>query len=329
MKSEKANHTNMPLISILMATYEPREDWLRSQLESLNGQSYPNLRLYIRDDASAPEKAERLKKIVGECITAFPCEIACNGENLGSNRTFEKLTGEAQGEYFAYCDQDDIWRPNKLSRLQQAMEETGAQLVCSDMQIIDTAGKKIADSITRVRRHHVFRSGKGLAESLLTRNFATGCATLVRADTARAAVPFCPYMVHDHYLALFCAERGEVISLPETLLQYRLHGENQTELLREVTDRRSYGEVRIETLQNRFRWLQEHFACREETGQALAEAGLWADARYDNWHGRGGKADIWKYRKFSPAASLLEIVGSALPEKLFQLGLKAAKKNKI
>ena len=43
---------NKPLISVLLATYEPRMDWLRQQLLSLEEQDYPNLRLYIRDDAS-------------------------------------------------------------------------------------------------------------------------------------------------------------------------------------------------------------------------------------------------------------------------------------
>ena len=37
--------TDKPLISILMAVYEPRMDWLREQLMSLNDQTYPNLRL--------------------------------------------------------------------------------------------------------------------------------------------------------------------------------------------------------------------------------------------------------------------------------------------
>ena len=40
--------TGKPLISILMAVYEPRMDWLREQLESLEAQIYPNLRLYVR-----------------------------------------------------------------------------------------------------------------------------------------------------------------------------------------------------------------------------------------------------------------------------------------
>ena len=75
------------------------------------------------------------------------------------------------------------------------------------MAIIDENGNQTADSITKVRRHHVFRSGEGLAPKLLISNFVTGCTTLIDANAAREAVPFCPYMVHDHYLAVWCATR--------------------------------------------------------------------------------------------------------------------------
>ena len=33
---------------------------------------------------------------------------------------------------------------------------------------------------------------------------------MIRAETAKAAVPFCPYMVHDQYLALWAALSGEI-----------------------------------------------------------------------------------------------------------------------
>ena len=233
--------TDKPLISILMAVYEPRLDWLREQLESLEKQSYPNLRLYIRDDCSPTVSFWEIERLVKECICSFPYEIRRNEENLGSNLTFQRLTQEAEGEYFAYCDQDDVWLPEKLEVLQAELEQSGASLACSDMFIIDAEGRRVADSITKVRRRHRFRSGEGLAEELLISNFVTGCTMLVGAETAKAAIPFCPYMVHDHYLALWCAERGAVRSLQKPLLCYRVHNSNQTSLMAGVTDKASYG----------------------------------------------------------------------------------------
>lgn len=321
--------TAKPPIAILMAVYEPRLDWLEEQLRSLNDQTYPNLRLYIRDDCSPTVPFEELQACVARCVHAFPYTLERNGENLGSNATFQRLTQEAEGTYFAYCDQDDVWLPEKLDTLQRAMEESGAQLVCSDMSIIDAAGKQVAASITQVRRHHILRSGGDLASSLLVSNFVTGCTMLVRAQTAKAAVPFCPHMVHDHYLALCAATGGEIRSLPQCLVRYRIHGGNQTGLLAGVTDKASYGRVRIDAMLKRMEWLRENLPCDERTKKAIEDGVLWARARASNWAGRGGKGTVWKYRAYSPLQSVFELFAAWLPEPVFRLFLRGARDNRF
>lgn len=318
-----------PLISILMAVYEPRMDWLEEQLRSLNDQTYPNLRLYMRDDCSPTVPIEDIESLVKKCVTAFPYVLERNEKNLGSNGTFERLTQEAEGDYFAYCDQDDVWLPEKLTVLRNEIERTGALLACSDMFIIDGDGRQTADSINEVRRHHRFRSGMGLAKDLLTHNFATGCTMLVRARAAKDAVPFCPYMVHDHYIALWCAERGMIHSVERPLLCYRLHQNNQTGLMTGVTDRASYGVVRIDGIVERLRWLEKNFPCGEELSGEIRACLSWALAREDNWQHRGGKRTVWKYRRFSPIPSVFEVFAAGMPECVFRVFLQAAKRNLV
>lgn len=323
--------TAKPQISILMAVYEPRMDWLREQLLSLEGQTYPNLKLYIRDDCSPTVPVEEIETCVRECIRSFPFEFRRNEKNLGSNGTFERLTREADGEYFAYCDQDDVWLAEKLEVLQKALEDSGANLVCSDMYIMDGNGELTAGSITEVRRHHVFRSGAGLAKDLLVSNFVTGCTVLMPARTARAAVPFCPDMVHDQYLALFAAQEGEILSLPEPLIRYRIHMNNQTLSMSGVHNRREYIERRVETMVKRLTWLLEHFPVSDESlREEMKHALIWAQARRDNFKGiKGTKRVIWTYRRFSPLTSCFEIVMSAFPERFFMWVVELKRKNVV
>lgn len=321
--------TGKPLISILMAVYEPHMEWLREQLASLEMQTYPNLRLYVRDDCSSATSFAETEKLVKECIHSFPYDIKRNEKNLGSNQTFERLTKEAKGAYFAYCDQDDIWLPEKLTVLQEEIEKTGALVVCSDMFIIDETGRQLADSMVKVRKRHRFQSGNGLAKGLLISNFVTGCSMLVREEAAKAAVPFCPHMVHDHYIALWCAERGAIQSIGKPLIRYRIHGKNQTNLMAGVYDKASYGSVRIRGMLKRLRWLEENFPCGDALREELENALLWAQAREKNWYGRKGKAMVWKYRKYSLIYSIFEIFAPGMPEKIFQLCLLSAKKNWI
>ncbi len=311
--------TGKPLIAILMAVYNPRFDWLKLQLESLNAQTYPNLRLYIRDDCSPSVPFADIEKLVAQCITAFPYTITRNEKNLGSNLTFEQLTQEAEGEYFAYCDQDDIWLPEKLTVLQQTIEAENAALVCSDMFIIDGNGKQIADSITKIRRNHVFRSGTGLTDTLWYSNFAAGCALLVRADPAKRAIPFNPYMFYDHYITLFCANEGCVFSLPEKLILHREHGENQSSLLQGVHDRDSYRLIRIDRKADEVHWLYKNFSCEEPLKRILSEGDVWMTARQE--YARGNRTQwktIWKYRHYSPKASVFELASPYLPDPIFR-----------
>ena len=317
-----------PLISILMAVYEPRIDWLREQLNSLEAQSYPNLKLYVREDCSSGVAFEDICRCIEECIHSIPYEINRNGKNVGSNLTFERLTEEAEGDYFAYCDQDDVWLPEKLEMLHSAIKIEAAQLVCSDMDIIDERGSKIADSITKVRRHHVFRSGDNLAAQLLISNFVTGCTMLVRANTAKEAVPFCPYMVHDHYIALWCATKGRIVSLPKRLIRYRIHSANQTPLMAGVVDRQSYSRVRVEGLIQRLVWLKKRFANDRALSQEIELASEWAEARQQNFNG-DGKA-IWtilRLRRFGPSVSLFEALLGHVPNAVFMLFINLVRKN--
>lgn len=306
-----------PLIAVLMAVYEPRMDWLREQLESLEAQTYPNLKLYIRDDCSSTVPFEEIETLAKACIRSFPYEIFRNEKNLGSNLTFERLTREAEGKYFAYCDQDDIWLPEKIEVLQEKLEKSGALLACSDMYIIDGEGRQKADSITKIRSRHRFRSGAGLAEGLLISNFVTGCAMLVRAETAKAAVPFCPYMVHDHYLALYSAIAGEIVSYSTPLIRYRIHGNNQSGLLAGVRDKASYEKLRIRVPLEKFLWLERHSPFREHLLEAIAQRRDWMQARLRNWHREGGWMTVWKYRRFGPMTAVFELAAPYFPEQLF------------
>lgn len=321
--------TDKPQISILMAVYEPRMDWLRAQLQSLNAQTYPDLRLYLRDDCSPTVSYEDIEECVRECITHFPYTLARNEENLGSNGTFERLTREADGELFAYCDQDDIWLPEKLTLLQETMQRENALLVCSDMYVIDGAGRQTADSITKVHRHHVFRSGTDLAEGLLSRNFVTGCTMLVRADSARRAVPFCPYMVHDHYIALCCAAEGRVYSSPEKTIRYRIHGSNQTGTMAGVESKSDYLRVRIRGAEDKLRWLEANFPYRESLRDAIRLRIRWMTAREENWKGIGHAGALWRLRRCGRQISIYELIAARLPQWLFMRTIDLARRNVI
>lgn len=318
--------TDKPLITIVMAVYKPNEKWLCEQLDSLDLQTYPNLELLVCDDCPEHPVDE---KFFSEHITKFPYRLFRNEKNLGSNLTFQRLTELAEGELISYCDQDDVWLPEKLSVLAEELERTGSLLVCSDMYIIDGEGNQTADSITKVRRHHHFFSGEGLADDLVFNNWVTGCAMLVRRECAKSAVPFCPEMVHDQYIALCCAAQGRIHTVMRPLIRYRIHGSNQTGVMSGVNSRSDYVEIRIKRVRKRLDWLRENFPFATAISGTLSDGVKWVDARISNMTQRKGASTVWKYRRFGKMVSLFEVFSTLMPEKVFMFFVKLVRLNKL
>lgn len=312
-----------PMIAILMAVYEPRLDWLTEQLLSLNAQTYPRLRLYVRDDCSPAVSFEAVRTIVEQTITAFPFTIARNERNLGSTGTFQRLTVEAEGDYFAYCDQDDIWLPEKL-RVSEA-QIGSAGLICGDVIPVDAEGRRLADSITKLRPRIIFQEGAGLGGCLIYRNFVIGCTMLIRSAIAKAAVPFAQSMVHDHYLAWFCAQENEIAVAKQPLLYYRLHAGNQTAVLTNIETKQDYLRFHLGEFLSRISDLSER-----SVGEELNQAAAWAQARCDNAaKKRGAVRRLWAMRRLDTATSLFEIMGLRLPEPLFRWAIGRIRSGKL
>lgn len=317
--------TDAPQISVLLAVYEPRADWLRELLLSLNEQTYPNVRLWVRDDCSSGASFMETERLLKACITAFPYVLRRNEANLGSNATFERLTGEADGAYFAYCDQDDVWRKDKLHVLLSVIEQNHNALACSDVIPMDAEGKPLASSITALRPRHRFLEGEGLAAGLLYRNFVIGCTMLVRAALAKAAIPFAPGMVHDHYLAFYAAREHGIGVAAVPLVQYRLHGGNQTGVLAHVQTWADYCReyvfpfcCRVEALQQRF------------PADVPEETVRWAKVRRANAAGEKGAArQLFAMRHVHGSVALFELLAPHFPGWLFGYAVGLIRKGKI
>ena len=288
-------------------------DWLREQLVSLNEQTYPNLRLYIRDDCSPTVPYEQIQSCVRDCITRFPYVITRNEKNLGSNATFELLTKEAEGDLFAYCDQDDVWLPEKLAALQAAMERERAVLAYSDVSAVDDEGKLLARSLRELRPRLTYLEGSDLAPKLFFRNCVAGCAMLVNSNIAERAIPFPRQTVCDHWIALLAATEGTVAFVPDQLVRYRQHKRNQTGVLAGVSDKQSYLRYKVAPLEERLTCYRQHTVPQEEI-EAFARA------RID-----GRIIGIWKYRALAPHEAEFEIAAHLLPDRLISWMLRRVK----
>ncbi|POO85499.1 glycosyltransferase [Clostridium sp. 3-3] len=317
--------TDKPLVSILLAVYKPNENWLIEQLISLNKQNYENLNLYVYDDC--PEYPTNTE-IFNKYINNFEYKIIRGEVNKGSNKAFEELTKIADGDFFAYCDQDDIWETNKISLMMDEFTED-VTLVCCDLSIIDEHSNKTHESLCDIRKRIVYKSGYGLAKDLLMTNFVTGCAMIVKKNIAIKAVPFIDELVHDQWISILAATEGEIKSIDKPLVRYRQHSCNQTGILKDVYGKKSYYIKRIDEFIIRFNSLRERLSLEDDNLKMYIDnCLLWLKARkrYSQTISLSDLKIMMEYRNFHKVSILIESLLPFIPDFIFKYIIKLTKK---
>lgn len=111
----------MAAISVALATYNGAR-FLSEQLESLVRQTLPPAELVVGDDGSTDGTVEILEEFRQRA--PFPVRIYRNDTNLGYARNFLTTAQRCNGDWIAFCDQDDVWLPNKLADAAEAIMRT-------------------------------------------------------------------------------------------------------------------------------------------------------------------------------------------------------------
>jgi len=218
-------------IDILLATYNG-ERFLAEQLESIAAQSHANWHLLARDDGSSDGTVQILKAFQARHPDRVTIIDDTDG-NLGLVQNFSRLMAHSNAPYVAFCDQDDVWKREKLetglAQLRELERMHGTDvplLVFSDLVLVDASLNVIHPSFWRYQ---------GLKpecatdlNQLLVLNVVTGCASLLNRALVEKALPIPPRaQAHDWWVALVAAALGRSAHVAQAGLLYRQHGENR------------------------------------------------------------------------------------------------------
>jgi glycosyltransferase involved in cell wall biosynthesis len=217
-------------ISVALCTYNG-EKFLPEQLESIAAQTRLPDELVITDDRSADRTLDVLHAFASHA--RFPVRISTNAERLGSTLNFESAIRRCQGEVIALCDQDDVWHPRKLAAFENtfaAGSEVG--LIFSDAEVVDAELRplncRLWDCTFTAAERRAVDKGRAF-EVLMQRNVVTGATMAFRANYRDLVlpVPSNTRLIHDGWIALVIASVAQILALPETLVQYRQHPDQQ------------------------------------------------------------------------------------------------------
>ena len=235
-------------IAVLLATYNGGK-YIREQLESLFQQSCSDFHLYVRDDGSTDDTM----KIVGQFHEMYPDRVTILKDpqkHRGAAKSFMYLLENVDSEYYMFCDQDDIWLPEKIEKTFARMKDiekvvakagneakngtfdisgTAAKnvpiLVATDLGVVDEQLNLISPSFNKDLKIDVFRKHP---ELICVRHVVTGCTMMFNHATKQASLPMSPRAtMHDEWVALCVHFKGGVISiLDDSPILYRQHTSN-------------------------------------------------------------------------------------------------------
>jgi glycosyltransferase involved in cell wall biosynthesis len=222
----------MQTVDVLLATYNGAR-FLSELLRSIEAQTHPDWRLIVRDDGSNDDTPAILAEFAHR--HADRVRLVRDGRRrLGACGNFAALLEASEAPYFMFCDQDDVWLPEKIAALlhslQQLETRRGSQtplLVHSDLVLVDDALCILHQSYWRYARL-LYPSARRSPARLMLRNYVTGCALIANAALRRAALPIPPEArMHDWWVALVAAVLGEVAEHRTPTVLYRQHQKNE------------------------------------------------------------------------------------------------------
>ncbi|UAB76396.1 glycosyltransferase family 2 protein [Mesoflavibacter sp. SCSIO 43206] len=128
-----------PLVSIITPMYNS-EKFILKTINSVVDQTYSNWELLLIDDGSTDNT---IQIVEGFKQKYSNIKLLQNSKNLGAAQSRNKGIIEAKGDYIAFLDADDLWKPNKLDLQIQFMQTHNCDVSFSSYEQIDENGKPL------------------------------------------------------------------------------------------------------------------------------------------------------------------------------------------
>jgi glycosyltransferase involved in cell wall biosynthesis len=220
------NPASCPLVSVLIPSYE-RPRYLHEALASVVAQSYGALEIIVHDNASPTDPAPVVAEFADPRIA-----LHRNARNLGVTGNLATGLVKCTGKYVAILGDDDLWCPNFIATLVDALERNPEAVVAfCDHDIVDETGAvDLAQSEEVCHRYGRDALAPGLhrpfaAIALMRRSICVMSGALLRRDaTDWSDLPAEVSLGTDLYLAYLAARTGGACYYePRRLMHYRYH----------------------------------------------------------------------------------------------------------
>jgi len=209
-------------ISVCMATYNGVK-YIEEQLLSILSQLDKNDEVVVVDDCSKDETIESIKKINDSRII-----IIKNDTNKGHVLSFEKAIKNANNDLILLSDQDDIWLPNKIKKIEfYADQSPNILLFTSNFILFDE--RKEYEYEHKLFKEDSIKNVSNVLNIYFGRAPYFGCGMAFKRELLNIILPFPKYLeAHDHWIAIAANILHQNYHIEEPLLKRRIHSGNVT-----------------------------------------------------------------------------------------------------
>jgi teichuronic acid biosynthesis glycosyltransferase TuaG len=142
-----------PLVSIITPTYNS-EKFIAETILSVQNQTYSNWEMILVDDCSSDKTNEIIAFFITGDSRIKSYQLQHNsGAGVARNQAVEM----SAGEYIAFLDSDDLWKPEKLRKQIDFMQTNNLPFTFSFYDCIDEDGKALNKRIEAPKTLHYFQ----------------------------------------------------------------------------------------------------------------------------------------------------------------------------
>jgi glycosyltransferase involved in cell wall biosynthesis len=218
------------LVSVIIPSYNHAK-FLRHTVESVLNQTYKRIELIIIDDGSTDDSVAYLQSVDDSRFRFYA------QENQGAHNAINRGLSIAQGDFLTILNSDDAYHPERIQRLLGRLEESGAALACSWIEVIDAQGvstgikkgwENMLPSWTRNTPSGNLIAGDPFSSNLLISNFISTTSNLFFKRSVYSQLEEMRNLrfSHDWDFALRAAASFPCEIVTEPLLKYRVHETN-------------------------------------------------------------------------------------------------------
>lgn len=220
----------MSMVLILLTAYNGQK-YVGEMIDSIISQDYNDWHLVLSDDSSS----DATFSVLEEYASKHPDKITHykSGKRFGNaqNHFMHLLEQYHDAPYIMFCDQDDVWHSDKVSKTLGKMQEIEKNcsipaMVHTDLRVVDSDLNEISDSFCK---HSKLDGNRLQLNQLLIQNVVTGCTLMINNALAKLC---CRYelpkqaLMHDWWIAIVGSVFGETAFLDMATIDYRQHGNN-------------------------------------------------------------------------------------------------------